>query len=100
MYFDHDHDHDHDPYPYKSRFYSYSFQLIDDRMRRRRDDLWRRYRSIYLFTLFLIFIITIGWEASQSMINFMRFKAPFLVQGCFCNEDNVGLLLLKRNKSI
>jgi hypothetical protein len=83
MYFDRDH---------KSRFYSYSFQLLDDRMRRRREDLWRRYRSIYLFALFLVFGFTFGWEASQSLISFVRYKAPFLVQGCFCNDDNVSLV--------
>jgi hypothetical protein len=73
----------------RPKFYSYSFQLLDDRMRRR-STWWNKFRLYYLCGLFLIFGFTFGWEASQKFASFLRYKAPFLMQGCFCNNENVS----------
>lgn len=74
-----------------SRFYSYSFQSLENQMRGRRDTWWKKVRLYYLCGLLLIFGFTVGLEASQKIFTFLKYKAPFLIQGCFCNNENVRI---------
>ncbi|KAI6199217.1 hypothetical protein M3Y96_00603000 [Aphelenchoides besseyi] len=69
-------------------YHNYSFELLDNRTRIRKDDIWVRFRIFYFIFLFLIFASVFGWKLSLKLFNFLHYNSPLLTQGCLCNEEN------------
>ncbi|KAI6238829.1 hypothetical protein M3Y99_00639800 [Aphelenchoides fujianensis] len=70
------------------RYREYSFQLLDEHVRKPKADWWSRLRPVYLLALLLLFGFAFGWAFGGRIVHFLRLHSPLLIQGCMCNGEN------------